>query len=286
MPLPLFQVTRMTALLPLTIMITGATDGLGRQVALNLACQGHCVLAHGRNPDKGAALLLELQNGGAHPATRYFNADLASLSAVKALAAEVLASQTTLNVLVNNAGIGPRAPGSPRQLNAEGIELMFAVNYLAGYTLSRALLPLLKSSIPARIVNVASIGQQPLDFEDVMMSDDYDDARAYRQSKLAQILDTFTLAEQIRDTGVTVNCLHPATLMNTRMVYDSAYFPASMTTIDQGAAAVENLISSPALEQVSGAYFDGQQEARANDQAYDQQARMKLLTLSAALTGY
>jgi len=269
---------------PLHILITGATDGMGRQIARNLARQGHCLFVHGRNPGKGAALLADLQQDGAHPDSRYFNADLSSIRATRAMAAQVLATQSSLQILVNNAGIGPRAPGSPRQLGEDGYELMFTVNYLAGFMLARALLPLLRQSAPARIINVASIGQQTIDFDDVMMDKGYDDARAYRQSKLAQILDTFSLSGELAGSGITVNCLHPATLMNTKMVYDSDYFPSTMTTIDQGATAVQRLILDPALEQVTGAYFDGQQPARANPQAYDLKARLQLHELSLQLT--
>lgn len=266
------------------ILITGSTDGLGRLVATQLAQQGATVLLHGRDPAKGAAVLGELLQATGNPKLRYYNADLASLAQVRDLALRLRINEPRLDVLVNNAGIGPVAPGRPRRLSTDGHELLFAVNYLAGFLLARELVPLLLSSAPARIVNVASIGQQVLDFDNLQLERDYDDARAYRQSKLAQILDTFTLAEQLAGSGVTVNCLHPATLMDTKMVHEGGgYFPGVKTTTEQGAAALLRLITAPELAGVTGRYFDGQQEARANDQAYDPAARARLLQLSEQL---
>jgi NAD(P)-dependent dehydrogenase (short-subunit alcohol dehydrogenase family) len=172
---------------------------------------------------------------------------------------------------------------SPRRESPEGNEMFFAVNYLAGCALARELLPLLRKSAPARIVNVASIGQQALDFDDVMLRKAYDDARAYRQSKLAQIMFTIDLADELKDSGITVNCLHPATLMNTAMVSNSKYFPGAMTTTEQGADALEQLILSPQVGRVTGAFYNGLEQAKANEQAYDAAARGKLRELTASL---
>ncbi len=266
------------------VLITGSTDGLGRLVALQLAQQGSTVLLHGRDAAKGAALREQIMVQAPGASVRYYNADLASLQDVRTLAEQIIQSEARLDVLVNNAGIGPIAPGRPRRLSTDGNELLFAVNYLAGFLLSRALLPLLQRSAPSRIINVASIGQQPLDFDNLQLERDYDDARAYRQSKLAQILDTFTLAAAVAGSGISVNCLHPATLMDTKMVFEgTGYFPGVRSTTQQGADALLRLILAPELEAVSGRYFDGQQEARANDQAYDVTARRQLLDISQRL---
>jgi NAD(P)-dependent dehydrogenase (short-subunit alcohol dehydrogenase family) len=274
----------MKALQDQVILITGSTDGLGRLVAQRLAQQGATVLLHGRDPAKGAAVLGEIVTATGNPKLRYYNADLSSLEEVRDLALRLRINEPRLNVLVNNAGIGPIAPGLPRRLSADGHELLFAVNYLAGFVLARDLLPLLLASTPARIVNVASIGQQLLDFDNLLLDRDYDDARAYRQSKLAQILDTFTLAAELEGSGVSVNCLHPATLMDTKMVHEGGgYFPGVKSTTEQGADALERLVCSPALEGVTGRYYDGQLEARANEQAYDLEARQRLLAASKAL---
>lgn len=269
------------------ILVTGSTDGLGKLVATRLAQRGATVLLHGREPAKGAATLRDIVAATGNTRVRYYNCDLASLEAVHDLALRLRINEPRLDVLVNNAGVGPRAPGLPRRLSQDGHELLFAVNYLAGFVLTRELLPLLLASAPARVINVASIGQQELDFDNLMLAQDFDDARAYRQSKLAQIMDSFTLAAELAGSGVTVNCLHPATLMNTKMVHEGAgYFPGVKSTTEQGADALERLITAPELAGLTGRYFDGQQEARANGQAYDADARRQLLEASKVLAGY
>jgi NAD(P)-dependent dehydrogenase (short-subunit alcohol dehydrogenase family) len=137
---------------------------------------------------------------------------------------------------------------------------------------------LLKASAPARIVNVASAGQQAIDFDDVMLTHGYSGARAYCQSKLAQIMFTIDLAQELKNTGVTVNSLHPASYMNTTMVRQAGVTPWS--SVETGADAILNLAVSPDLEGRSGLYFDGLKESRADAQAYDAKARQQLQTLS------
>jgi NAD(P)-dependent dehydrogenase (short-subunit alcohol dehydrogenase family) len=272
----------MTALDGKVILLTGATDGMGRALAADLARQGATVLVHGRDEARIAATVAEVTAAaGRQDRVRDYRADLASLAEVRALASQVRESEPRLDVLVNNAGIGVSEPGGgARQESADGLELRFAVNYLAGYALSRHLLPLLTWSAPARIVNVASIGQQAIDFDDVMLTKEYDGMRAYRQSKLAQIMDTFDLAAELEAAGVTVNALHPATFMPTKV---SPAPPAS--TIAQGVEATLRLITAPRGQTGTGRYFNRLEESRANEQAYDPGARAKLRTLSAGLAG-
>ena len=264
------------------VLVTGATDGLGRALAADLARSGATVLVHGRDPGRISDTLDEVR--AAAPAgdrVRGYRADLASLAEVGSLAEQVLAAEPRLDVLVNNAGIGTTVPGGgARQESADGYELRFAVNYLAGYALTKRLLPLLRKSAPSRIVNVSSLGQQAIDFADVMLTGDYDGMRAYRQSKLAQILFTIDLAAELDLAGITVNALHPATFMPTKIVAG-----APVSTIDQGVEATMRLIAAPAAETGSGRFFNGLGEARANDQAYDPGARRQLRELSAKLTG-
>jgi NAD(P)-dependent dehydrogenase (short-subunit alcohol dehydrogenase family) len=261
-----------------TILITGSTDGLGLEVAKRLAGQCATLVVHGRHPQRIERALTAI--GGTAHADRLHGvlADLGSLDAVRRLARDVEREFDRLDLLVNNAGIaGPEE----RRLSADGYELTFAVNYLAHFLLTLELLPLLRKSAPSRIVNVASIGQSPIDFDDVMLERDYDGFRAYRQSKLAQIMFTFELAARLEadgETGVTVNALHPATLMDTKMVRQS--LGRASTTVDEGAEATMRLIAAPELEDVTGCYFDGVEEATANDQAYDAQARRRLWELS------
>ncbi|MFD0899392.1 SDR family NAD(P)-dependent oxidoreductase [Actinomadura sediminis] len=253
-----------------TILITGATDGLGRALAAELAAEGAHVLVHGRSDARGAAVREEI--GGR---TSWYRADLASLAEARALAEAVRGDHPRLDVLVNNAGIGgPRE----REESADGHESTFAVNYLSGYLLTRLLLPTLVSSAPARIVNVSSLGQQAIDFGDVMLTRGYSPVRAYCQSKLAQILFTFDLAAELDGTGVTANALHPATYMPTKMV------SSPVSTLEEGVRATRRLVADPALDDVSGRFFDGLDEARADAQAYDADARARLRALSDDLT--
>src|SRR5262249_28108476 len=195
-----------------------------------LAAAGAKVLIHGRSRERGEALIAEIRKAG-NDSAMFYPADLSSLAQVRSLAAPVRRDHARLDVLVNNAGIGSRAGGAQRPTTAEGYELRFAVTYLAGVLLARLLLPLLKASAPARIVNVASAGQSPIDFDDVMLTRRYDGSRAYTQSKLAQIMFTFDLAEELKGSGVTVNSLHPATYMNTTMVRESGVSP--MSSVDE-----------------------------------------------------
>ena len=252
-----------------TVLITGATSGLGRQLADDLHERGWTVLAHGRDEGK-------LRDVPGEP----YLADLSSLDEVRRLAGEVGDSTDRLDVLVNNAGVITRE----RQTSRDGHELVLAVNYLAGFLLTLELLPLLRASAPARVVNVASIGQAPLDFSDPMLERDWDPARAYSQSKLAQILFTLELAERLPPDEVTVNALHPATFMDTQMVRQSIG-RTPMSTVREGADATLRLIEDPDLAGVSGHYFDGQSESRADAQAYDPDARRRLWELSERLTG-
>ena len=264
-----------------TAFVTGSTDGVGRLVAVRLAGQRFKVLLHGRDRQRGEEVLGEIRAKGGEAA--FYQADFASLEAVRGLAAAVRRDHARLDLLINNAGIGTGWGGNHRRTSVDGHELRFAVNYLAGFLLTHLLLPLLHASAPTRIVNVASAGQQAIDFADVMLTKGYDGARAYRQSKLAQIMLTFDLAAELAGSGITANCLHPATFMNTTMVRQAGVAP--MSTVEEGGAAILNLALSPALDGRTGLYFSGLQEARANPQAYDAAARERLRKLSLALTG-
>jgi NAD(P)-dependent dehydrogenase (short-subunit alcohol dehydrogenase family) len=262
-----------------TILVTGATDGLGKRVAQELAAKGTTVLLHGRSPERLEATLEELRGQTSSQKVGSYVADLSSLAAVRDLADRILSEYDRLDVLVNNAGIIVQE----RKASEDGYELTFAVNYLSHFLLTSLLLPLLKDSAPARVVNVASAGQSPIDFDDPMLERGYDAMRAYSTSKLAQIMFTFELAERLSDTGVSVNALHPASLMDTKMVQDS--FGYTMSTVEEGTEAVLRLAVSSELEGVTGRYFDGTREARADGQAYDKEARQRLWELSEQLCG-
>ncbi len=262
-----------------TILITGATDGLGKRVARELAGKGATVLLHGRNSERLEATLADIRKETGSERLGSYLADLSSLAQVRALAERILSDEVRLDVLINNAGVIVRE----RKESEDGFELTFAVNYLAHFLLTSLLLQLLRDSAPARIVNVASAGQSPVDFDDVMLERRYDSMGAYTQSKLAQIMFTFELAGRLSGSGVSVNALHPASLMDTKMVNET--FGYTMSTVQEGAVATVSLAVSPDVEGVTGRYFDGLHEARANRQAYDPAARERLWALSENLCG-
>jgi len=267
-----------------TVLVTGSTDGVGKLVAQRLAQAGAHVLLHGRNREKGQRTLADIREATGSDKLEFHLADLSSLIEVRGLAEMVAARHEALHLLINNAGIGfgPR-DAMRRELSRDGYELRFAVNYLAGFLLTHLLLPTVRRGAPARIVNVSSAGQHPIDFDDVMLTRAYEGTRAYRQSKLAQVMFTIDLAEQLKDEGITVNCLHPATFMNTNMVIESGYAPTSR--VEDGADAILALATSREMEARTGLYFDGKREARANAQAYDEAARRRLWDLSMRLAG-
>jgi NAD(P)-dependent dehydrogenase (short-subunit alcohol dehydrogenase family) len=264
------------------ILVTGATDGLGKGVATALARAGATLLLHGRDEARGAATMQEIRELTGNDALSYYNADFASLAEVRALADQILAEHEELHTLVNNAGIGSTLPGGgARMESADGYELRFAVNYLAAFLLTQHLVPLLFKSAPARIVNVSSLGQMPIDFEDVMLEHRYSGVRAYCQSKLADVMLTFDLADEMPRRAVTVNCLHPASFMPTKIVL--AARGTASSTLEEGVDATMRLIADPELDGVTGRYFTAGHGSRANPQAYDEDARRQLRELSERL---
>jgi NAD(P)-dependent dehydrogenase (short-subunit alcohol dehydrogenase family) len=265
-----------------TALVTGSTDGVGRLVARELANQGAHVFIHGRNRLRGERLVEEIRTAGQGTAM-FLAADFSSLAEVRRLAGLVRENCQRLDILINNAGVGSGGAAETRQTSQDGYELRFAVNYLSGLLLTRMLLPLVMLAKPARIVNVSSLGQHPIDFDDIMLTRGYSGSRAYAQSKLAQIMFTFDLARGLDPATVTANCLHPATYMATTMVRQSGVTPIS--TVEEGAHAILNLAVSNDLSECSGEFYNGLRPSRANPQAYDEAARERLRVLSLRLTG-
>jgi len=258
-------------------LVTGSTSGLGREVALRLAAGGAHVIVHGRDRERGLEVVSEIEAGGG--SARFYQADFASLAQVRRFAEAILADYDRLDVLVNNAGLGS-APDE-RLLSEDGNELRFQVNYLSHFLLTDLLLPLLEKSAPSRIVNVSSLAQRPIDFDDVMIEHDFSGGRAYAQSKLAQVMHTIDLDEELSGKGILVNSLHPATYMPTGMVRRLGVEPRA--TIAEGADAVMHLIEAGGLR--GGQFFNQMSPGRANAQAYDPEARARLRRLSRELAG-
>ena len=261
-----------------TILVTGATDGLGKRVAGELAAKGTTVLLHGRSPERLEATLEELRGQTSSQKVGSYLADLSSLAAVRDLADRILSEYDRLDVLVNNAGI--IVP--ERKESEDGHELTFAVNYLSHFLLTSLLLQLLKDSAPARVVNVASAGQSPIDWTT--------HARARLRGHEG------LLTEQTRSDHVHLRTgraplghrserERPAPGISDGYQDGPDTFGYTMGTVEEGSEAVVRLAVSPELEGVTGRYFDGKREARADGQAYDKEARQTLWELSEELCG-
>ena len=263
-----------------TVLITGATNGHGLALAQRLAADGAKIVLHGRTPEKAEAARAFTLAAVPDAVVETVAADFGSLRAVQQLGAEVSARFPSLHALVNNAGIGNGRRGQQRQESADGIELRFAVNYLAGVVLTGALLSRLAAVVekPARVVNIASLGQAPLDPADPLLERSYDGVRAYGQSKLAQIMFTIDLAAQVGRRGITVNSLHPGTFMPTGMVAEAGITP--LTSLEDGVRATARLVADPALAGTTGKFFDGLRETEADPTAYDPSAREYLRALT------
>ena len=257
------------------VLVTGSTGGLGREVARSLGRQGDHVIVHGRNEERGRALVGEIEAEGKGSA-RFYRADFGSLREVRDLADSIIEDYERLDVLVNNAGIF-NPDQQERRVSEDGYELHFQVNYLAGYVLTRMLTPLLESSAPGRIINVAS-GQRPIDFDDLMLETDYDGMQAYFQSKNAQIMMTFSMADELAARGITINAMHPSNLMNTDMVIEAGFEP--VTPVETGRDALVRLVNE---DVGTGKFFNVFEEAEAIPQAYDAGAVARLMKVTEEL---
>jgi NAD(P)-dependent dehydrogenase (short-subunit alcohol dehydrogenase family) len=263
-----------------TALVTGSTDGLGRELALALAADGAHVIVHGRNAERGAAVVQEITEAGKGSAS-FVAADFASMAAVREFADTIARDYPKLDLLVNNAGVAFN-DDKPARMTADGNELQFAVNYLAGWVLANKLRPNLKAAAPSRIVNVASLSANAIDFDDVMLQQPGAARRGYGQSKLAQVSMTVELAPAFAADGITMISLHPATLMPTTMVKGIGIPPRS--TIAEGRDHVMGLIHAPTL-QAGAFYVEGKPASAMDPQPDDAEARKRLMAISEELTG-
>ena len=251
-----------------SVLVTGATAGIGLLAARALLRAGASVSLHGRDATRLAQARDALAGDGT--LGRSFVADLASLAETAALAQRIAQEEPTLDVLVNNAGVGFGADRRKRETSRDGHELRFAVNYLAPVLLTERLLA---HGLPRRaVVNVASIGQEPLDFADLQSSLDYDGTRAYRRSKLALITWSFELAARHPDR--VVHALHPGTLLDTNMVRDAGVTPRGPAS--RGADAILGVVERALRSKESALYFDELTPAPAKPQAYDPSIQQQL----------
>jgi NAD(P)-dependent dehydrogenase (short-subunit alcohol dehydrogenase family) len=271
-------------------LITGATSGIGKATAIGLANMGASVVMVGRDQGRGEAALAEIKEGSANASVDLMLADLSSQQEIHRLADEFKEVYPRLDVLINNAGLFR----SERVTTADGIEMTFAVNHLASFLLTNLLLDLLKASAPSRIVNVASGEERngTIDFDDLQAEKGYKGAKAYSQSKLANVLFTHELARRLEGTGVSANCLHPGAGIRTNLgsgvsgvfgVMVRALTPL-MKSPEKGAETSVYLASSPEVEGLSGGYFVKRAEARSSDASHDGRLARRLWEVSAELT--
>lgn len=236
-----------------TILITGSTDGIGKLAALHLAEAGHHVYLHGRDADKLASVIAEVQavaTGDAVDHIDGFVADFSDLTAVLKMAADINEKLPTLDVLINNAGIYTTSSA----MTTEGMDVRFVVNYLAPYELTNALLPLLKQSSKARIVNLSSAAQVPISYKAFIGQERLDDKAAYAQSKLALTMWSMHLADRVASDNINVIAVNPGSLLNTKMV-DEAY-GEYWSSADKGANILTALAVSDEFADDTGKYFD------------------------------
>ena len=263
-----------------TILITGSTDGIGKQTALELASMGAHVLVHGRNLQRCQQAVEDIRQQSGNPAVEYLLADLSSLAQVHTLAADVQQRTQHLDVLINNAGVFYKE----RTLSGDGYEMTFAVNHLAHFLLTNLLLPHLQKAEAARIVTVSSMLHKvrDLDLNDLHGEKQYSGRGAYTLSKLGNILMTYELAERLAGSQLTANCLHPGAI-STKLLRIG--FDTTGDSLQAGASTPVYLASAPEMKGVNGKYFVNRQPIDSAEQTYDRELQKEFWRISARLTG-
>ena len=259
------------------VLVTGATDGIGRETALELSGMGAEVLVHGRNEDKAKSIMAEIkETTGAE--SDLLIADFASLREVRDLAEEIQKRYDRLDVLINNAGVYMEN----RETSEDGYEMTFAVNHLALFLLTLSLLDLMKQSAPSRIVNVGSMAHaSDLDFDNLQGESSFSGYDAYSRSKLCVNLFTFSLAEKLEGTGVTANCLHPG-IISTKLLH--AFGISGGASVEKGAGNLIYAAASPDLENVTGKYFVDREKTEPASISFDRKVQDRLWRLSEEYT--
>jgi NAD(P)-dependent dehydrogenase (short-subunit alcohol dehydrogenase family) len=265
---------------PQTILITGGTDGIGKQSALELAQQGHHILVHGRNPARGQQVVQEIQRVTNNPRVEFVLADLASLDAVRQLSAQIRTNYPRLDILINNAGVFM----PQRTLTADNLETTFQVNHLAHFLLTNLLLDLLIAGAPARILHVSSGLHRSgrIEWDNLQGEKHYNGNDAYARSKLANVLFAYALADRLQNTGVTSNALHPG-VIRTKLLRMG--WGGGGNDLAHAADTVVYTATAPELEHVTGRYFDNRRESASSAASHDQNLQKSLWEASMQLVG-
>lgn len=274
-----------------TVLITGASGGIGKAAAIGLASMGARVGITGRDRVRAERAATDIREESGNPAVDVFVADLSSQAEVRRMSGEVLAAYPRLDVLVNNVG----GFWAHRHVTPDGLEHTFALNHLAPFLLTSLLLERLVASAPARVVTVSSGAQSMgrIDFDDLMGEQDYSGQRAYNQSKLANVMFTYELSRRLEATGVTATALHPGMTNTSFSAEDPARAMAPvvfvvrpfMRSAKKGAETVVYLASSSAVEGVTGSYYANRKAKKSNESSYDREVTGRLWRVSADLVG-
>ncbi|MEM6718878.1 MAG: SDR family NAD(P)-dependent oxidoreductase [Bacteroidota bacterium] len=254
-----------------TIIITGSTDGIGKLAAIQLAKDGHEIYIHGRNPEKLAKVISEIQTASHNSNIKGFTADLSTVTTVKQLAADIANEVPKIDVLINNAGVY----NSKISKSADGFDMRFAVNYFAPYVLTNALLSLNSFAENARIINLSSAAQAPVSLDVLAGKATITESAAYAQSKLALTMWSFDLAKN--RSNMQVIAVNPGSLLNTNMVKEA--FGTHWSSADKGATILYNLAVSDEHKGITGTYFDNDKGSygNAHPDAYDAEKVQQLL---------
>lgn len=264
-------------------MVTGATSGIGKMIAKMLAQQGARVIVVGRNAEKSAATVNQIKQQTGNPAVQFMLADLSSQKEIHQLVHQFQSRHQHLHVLVNDAA----ALFLARQQSVDGIEMTFALNHLAYFLLTNLLLDTLKASAPARIVNISARLHKGarINFDDLQNQKRYMGLRAYKESKLANVLFTYDLARRLEGTGVTVNALEPEVVAFARMFKRLTNMYPPFTSPEQGAQTAIYLATSPEVGGVTGKYFAKKKAVPSSQASYDEATARRLWQVSAELSG-
>jgi NAD(P)-dependent dehydrogenase (short-subunit alcohol dehydrogenase family) len=262
-----------------TILITGSTDGIGKQTALELAQLGNRIIIHGRDINRCIDVRNHIKAISGNKYIDFIAADLSSMKAVRSMAEEIKNNYKKLDVLINNAGVFERK----KKITADGFERTFAVNHLSVFLLTGLLYDLIKNSAPARIITVSSMAHaSEIDFDNLQGEKHYDGHDAYSRSKLCNILFTFELAERLNHNGVTANCLHPG-VISTKLLH--AGWGMGGASLESGAQTSVYLAAAEELEDVTGKYFSNRRESKPAAICNDINVRKKLWKISESLCG-